>query len=398
MTRAGITGAALAVVTLLASCGGGDPQPDPTPPPPTLSDCDTSGVDDSGAAAAESGAGGLMEAEPADSPEGVNGWTIRYCSTGREGDIIEVTGLLATPAGDPPEGGWPLVAWAHGTAGLGDQCAPSGDGIERIIYIEPWIAAGYAVVASDYEGLGTDGTPAYLVGESEARSILDSVRAARNLPAANVGSPTMTVGYSQGGHAALWTGELAPTYAPEIDLVAVVSLSGPTDLVGLVEVRADERNAYDAAAELIASWSDYYGTDPSDVVTPEGAAVLDIVRGECAGRTEDAVGPLEDFLQTPLEESPDWLALLEANSTGQTRIEAPVFIAQAQRDNLVPAEVTREALPELCATNEQLRYQEYATTHGGLRLAVAPDMLQFLADGLAGQPSSVGLDCSTALE
>ncbi|MEJ7703119.1 MAG: hypothetical protein WKF47_05470 [Geodermatophilaceae bacterium] len=76
---------------------------------------------------------------------------------------------MRTRDGDAPEGGWPLVAFAHGTAGLGDQCAPSTNGIEKVLYLDPFIEAGYAVVALDFAGLGTDGIPGFLIGESEGQ-------------------------------------------------------------------------------------------------------------------------------------------------------------------------------------------------------------------------------------
>jgi pimeloyl-ACP methyl ester carboxylesterase len=395
MTRVAITTAAIAAVTLLASCGGGG-GPEPEPPPQTFSKCDTSATENGDVAAAESGAGGLTGSESAPAPEGVLGWTMRYCSTGRDDSIVEVTGLLATPDGDAPEGGWPLIAFAHGTAGLGDQCAPSTSGIEKMLYLETFIGAGYAIVASDFAGLGTDGIPGFLIGESEGRSVLDSARAARGISGANIGPQTMIVGYSQGGHAALFAGELAPTYAPEIDVVAVAALAPPTDLTELTDVRFNEPNSFDTAAPLIASWVDYYGQDPSSLVTAQGAEVLDIVVNECTGRLPQAQGPVDDFLQASLLDIPEWAALLEENSTGQSAIAAPVFIAQGGRDKLVPLEVTRSAIPDLCAINDNLRYQEYdGVSHGNLRLAAADDMLQFLADGLAGQPSEVGADCAS---
>lgn len=395
MTRMAFTAAALAVVTLLASCSGDQSEPEPEPPPQTFSDCDTSATENGDVAAAESGAGGLTGSESTQAPDGVLGWTMRYCSTGSADSIVEVTGLLATPDGDAPEGGWPLVAFAHGTAGLGDQCAPSTNGIEKVLYLDPFIEAGYAVVASDFAGLGTDGIPGFLIGESEGRSVLDSVRAARGVSRANIGPQTMIVGYSQGGHAALFAGELAPTYAPEIDVVAVAALAPPTDLTELTNVRFSEPNSFDTAAPLIASWVDYYGQDPSLVVTPQGAEVLDIIVNECTGRLPEAQGPVDDFLQASLLDLPEWAALLAENSTGQNAIEAPVFVAQGGRDKLVPVEVTRSAIPVLCAVNDNLRYQEYASaSHGGLRLAAADDLAQFLADSLAGQPSEVGQDCA----
>lgn len=391
-------GLSLVVVITLSGCGGDDGGREPAPTTTaTVSECDTSAAPNgAGDASADSGAGGLMKADSIPAPDGLTAFSIEYCSTGRDGSIIPVTGMLAIPDGDVPDGGWPVIAWAHGTAGLGDQCAPSASGIEKIIYLEPWIEAGYAVAASDYQGLGSDGTPAYLIGESEARGVLDSVRAARNF-SPDIGDKTVTVGYSQGGHSALWTGQLAASYSPDVEILGAASLSGPTDLVTLAELRFTDDGAFDVASEIIASWSDYYGEDTTSLVTPQGAEVLDLVRDECAGgKLPQADGPLDDFLTGPLLDNQMWVDLLEQNSTGAEPSSGQVFMAQAQRDNLVPAESTRAGLPTMCAANENLRYKEYPTTHGGLRLAAGQDMLDFVADRFNGETSDVGEDCGNA--
>ena len=87
------------------------------------------------------------------------------------------------------------------------------------------LAHGYVVVATDYEGLGVPGVHPYLVGVSEAHAVLDSVRAARELPATQATSRFAVWGHSQGGHAALWTGQLQPSYAPDVTLAGVAALA-----------------------------------------------------------------------------------------------------------------------------------------------------------------------------
>jgi hypothetical protein len=100
------------------------------------------------------------------------------------------SGTLSVPKGRPPKGGWPVISWAHGTTGIADQCAPSRDSAANpahglIAYAYPllqrWLKAGYAVVRTDYEGLGTPGAHPYLIGRSEGYGMLDAVRAARKL-------------------------------------------------------------------------------------------------------------------------------------------------------------------------------------------------------------------------
>jgi hypothetical protein len=124
-----------------------------------------------------------------------------------------------------------VVAWAHPTSGLADHCAPSRHGMRGLACMHGWLDAllrrGYVVVATDYEGLGTPGLHPYLVGASEGHAVLDGVRAAARLRGAGVGGRTVAWGFSQGGHAALWTGEVARAYAPDVRLSGVVMPASP---------------------------------------------------------------------------------------------------------------------------------------------------------------------------
>ena len=162
-------------------------------------------------------------AEQVAAPPGAIAWRILYHSRTIHDEDIAVSGLVVAPDATPPEGGFPVIAYAHGTTGLADPCAPSkaarplADDGEATgdLPLPPMWEDGYVMVATDYEGLGTPGRHPYIVGGSEGRGVLDSIRAARALPEAHAGDQAVVVGISQGGHAALFTGELADTYAPD---------------------------------------------------------------------------------------------------------------------------------------------------------------------------------------
>lgn len=156
-----------------------------------------------------------------------------YRSNGVNGKPVAVSGLVHLPKGRAPKGGWPIVSWAHATSGLGDQCAPSRNPGEGVIhayhtYIEGllnrWLDAGFAVVRTDYEGLGTRGVHPYLIGASEARSVLDMVRAARQAHR-SLGRRVAIGGHSQGGHAAVFAAALAPRYTPELSIRGTVAFA-----------------------------------------------------------------------------------------------------------------------------------------------------------------------------
>ncbi len=135
-----------------------------------------------------------------------------------------VSGLLFIPKGEPPAGGWPLMAWAHETAGMADICAPSWVGYSTRIeaFLDTWLARGMAVVATDYQGLGTPGPHPYMAVRPGAYSVLDSIRAVQHsFPA--IGKKVLLAGYSQGAGAVFEAAALQPSYAPELDIRGTIA-------------------------------------------------------------------------------------------------------------------------------------------------------------------------------
>lgn len=162
--------------------------------------------------------------------KGADDRLVLYRSTTAAGQPVAVSGIVSVPRGTPPQGGWPVVSWAHGTTGIADKCAPSvspeKSPVSRYpqVLLRPWIKAGYAVVRTDYQGLGTPGVHQYLVGRSEGRAVLDIVRAARQLDPV-VSRRVVLAGHSQGGHAALWAAKQAPSWTPGLKVRGTVAVA-----------------------------------------------------------------------------------------------------------------------------------------------------------------------------
>ena len=155
---------------------------------------------------------------------------VLYRSLSVDGKSVAVSGDVALPRGKAPKGGWPVITWAHGTTGIADSCAPTRrDAAAQPGLLEQWLKAGYAVLRTDYQGLGTPGVHPYLVGTAEGRSVLDIVRAARALDK-RVGAKLVIAGHSQGGHAALWAASLAPRYTPELKVRGTVAFAPASHL------------------------------------------------------------------------------------------------------------------------------------------------------------------------
>src|SRR3954452_12337267 len=154
--------------------------------------------------------GDVIKTEPV-TVDGLHGTMQRvmYHSQSLAGDDIPVTGLIAVPSTPPPNGGYPVVSWAHGTTGIADTCAPSLAPDDYVQIANGLLDAGYAVVGTDYEGLGTPGRHPYIAGPSEGRGTIDIVRAARNIPEVHASDRYLVWGHSQGGHAAMFSLNLA---------------------------------------------------------------------------------------------------------------------------------------------------------------------------------------------
>ena len=292
-------------------------------------------------------------------PANAKAFRIVYRSTGLNDEPIAVSATVIYPDGPAPKRGRDVIAWAHYTTGVAERCAPtllpnlSG----TIAGLEQMISRGYVVVATDYAGLGLPGVHAYLVGISEARSILDSVRAARELSGAHATNRFAVWGHSQGGHAALFTGELAPTYAPELKLVGIAVAAPATDLVELFKAQKGSIAGNSLTAMALLSWSRTYNIPLETVLESEAAASFEKVSRSCIQSLSQMLNllklakPLKKaFLKADPTTLPAWRQLMEQNSPGHGAQKAPVFIAQGTGDTTVNPAVTLRFAKQLCAS------------------------------------------------
>src|ERR1700722_5715876 len=297
--------------------------------------------------------GTLIRQESIDgAPLGAKTYRVLYRSTGLDNKPILVSGVVIVPPGDPPPGGRPIVAWAHPTSGIVPRCAPSLAIFlfQQIQGLRSFIRDGYVVAATDYPGLGTAGPHPYLVGTSEARAVIDSVRVAGRLPGAGGGKRFVVWGHSQGGHAALFTGLIAKIYAPEVELLGVAAAAPATDLVTLMNDDIDSVGGKNITAMTLWSWQRVYGANMDKVVDRRAMPAIDRLARECIEgpfdiamrqRTEQ---PLEKYFLTtrhPSDVEP-WHTLLAKNSPGTLPPGLPVFLAQGADDVIVRPKVTQD--------------------------------------------------------
>src|SRR5262245_17331270 len=305
---------------------------------------------------------------------GSRAWRVLYRSESIAGEPIAVSGLIVAPEGDPPPGGRPVVSWAHGTVGVSDDCAPSRgfrlpsstspDSYTHDFYaIAPDIvAAGWVGVATDYEGLGTPGVHTYLVGESEGRGALDIVRAAAQLAEIGASRSAVVWGRSQGGQAALFAGEIAPQWAPDLDLLGVVA-AAPVSNLFLRPAQA-AISAYGYLWELTVGFEAAYGELALDrIYTPAAlAAVREAVDAGLCHREFQARAaefPNAGFVDPVLPDEP-WQELARINSPGSVRSAMPVLLLQGNADTQVLKVWSDILVAGLCGRVTGVEYRVFA--------------------------------------
>jgi pimeloyl-ACP methyl ester carboxylesterase len=332
--------------------------------------------------------GDLIRVQTLGQQDGVTTVRVMYRSVDGQGRDRAVTGLISYPD-DPsaaPQGGWPVVSWAHGTTGLATQCAPS-----RLEGEAPAFGVEGVRVATDYIGLGPIGERhPYLSGASEAHSVIDGVRAARRLADAHAGEAWVAIGHSQGGHAALFANELGRDHAPELDLRGTVAIApgaaldrtfGPDDRIvpRLVGIMA-----------LYGLAEDNPGIDPADYVGPEVAARADVIDDGCLQDIVDAfLGIPEDTFYTrdPLDD-PAAREVLEANDPGHVAVESPLLLVYGTADATVVPERVAFLFDRLCEVGQVTETIESpGADHGTVVTQDGAAVTSWLEDRLAGEPA-----------
>ena len=317
---------------------------------------------------------------------------VLYSSRTPQGAKDAISGSISVPKGKPPKGGWPMITWAHGTTGVADACAPSRDtqgdpaGTGES-YINPelnaWLRAGYAVLRTDYEGLGTPGKHPYLVGTSEGRSVLDIVQAARQLDP-NVSKRYLIAGHSQGGQSALFAAGLASSWQPKLKLRGTVAfapashildqesllpaLTSPSSLTALATLIVDGASTQSSAFTV------------NQVLSDPVLQFYPLLQSQCLGRLgqSDELGGIPP---SQLERSGADLSAVRpilAAMNPAVKTAAPILIPQGEADSTVFPFLTAQLKGELLGLGDNVTYKTYpGVDHVGVVTAGEADALAF---------------------
>jgi alpha-beta hydrolase superfamily lysophospholipase len=298
-----------------------------------------------------------------------------------------------TPPADPS----PLVAWAHGTTGVAEGCAPTllddplGAGAAPAV--DQVVARGWTMVATDYVGLGTEGPHPYLVGQGEGRSVLDSIRAVRQLDDLTLDDDTVVWGHSQGGNAALWTGMLADSYAADASVVGVAALAPASDLPGLVANLDVVPGGAIFASYVLRAYADTYpDVELADYVRPAARIQVEEMASRCLAEPEVFVSVISSLVL----DGPIWSGDPLDGAFGERLAEnvpvgpipAPLLVAQGGDDPLVLPAAQDDFVRRLCGTGGPLDYRTYpGRDHVGVVADdsdLIPDLMAWTCDRFAG--------------
>lgn len=341
--------------------------------------------------------GTLVRSEKLDvTVPGATAYRILYVSERADGTRAVSGGMVFVPTAPAPAGGRPVVAWAHGTLGQGDACAPSRSANplqDTANWLDQMMSFGWIVVSTDYVGLGTPGPNMYLVAADEARDVVNSVRAARSFPGADAGTRFAVWGHSQGGHSSLWTGHLAQSLAPELTLVGVAAAAPAAELEPITSAQWSTVVGWVIGPEILVSWPMAYpGLPVEGVVSQEGRDNYQRLAEQCVLPTAIEGYARETFRQTFFTEDPSqdprWRTATQDQTVPVMPASMPVFVSQGTADTVVLPGPNALLQKEWCRAGSTLTMLWMGgVNHNDAAVNSGPSAVAWIADRFAGRPA-----------
>ena len=348
----------------------------------------------------------LRSEELTDAPPSMKAWRVLYMSKDNDGKPIAISALYLEPT-KPPEVGtrFPLIAMAHGTTGFARSCGmsqgpftPDSTGYEYNDFLmTPMINAGYAVVATDYEGMGAPGKTPYLM-RKQAYDVLDSIRAAIAFRSGVVDAQQVgIVGHSEGGYVALTTADQAKTYAPELAIRGSIAIA-PGVVPGIrassnvlttqtADIAGSPRAGYitTLSQAWLANYPDYL--QPSDFYTAKGMEVVPKAAKVCQGAMLDVLTEtFGTYFQAELPTTFTKVAAMNAPLTVKSPI--PMMVVQGSKDTGVVPQVSKAVVMEGCARGNTMAFEEFPDdVHRSVQYSARVTMFDWLNDRFAGRPA-----------
>jgi hypothetical protein len=317
-------------------------------------------------------------------------YLVLYRSTTAKGTPTAVSGTVAVPKGVDPATA-PIVAVAPFTLGLGDRCAASKQPlVGGLSAPATFLQRGYAVATTDYEGLGTPGLHTYVVGRSEGHAVLDVARAAQRLGAGlSAGAPVGLWGYSQGGGGAAWAGQLAASYAPELQVKGTAAGGVPADMIAVGKALDGGLGFGFLAAAAAGFDAAYPELDLDGYLNANGRKAFAENADRCVAEVIAAFAfhRISQYTTSNPMDRPDWQARLTENSLGATAPAAPIYLYHGVFDEILPYAQGAALWKTYCRKGGKVTFQMLLDDHVTGLLGGQAAAAQFLADRLSGRPA-----------
>jgi hypothetical protein len=325
-------------------------------------------------------------------PKGARGYRILYTSRDADGHAVAASAAVLVPAGEPPAGGWPVIAWAHGTSGVARSCAPSA--MKDVYYgdegLMPMVAAGFAVVAPDYHGLGTEGPHQYLNPAAQAHDVIDAIPAARAaLP--ELGSRWVADGHSEGGRAAWAVGE-EETTLKDPNYLGAVSVAGAINLDSFLGNASGTKGAgFYVPFIAFGVKARFPAFDPAGMLNAKGLAHYgDVTTKGCWFYSYASYGgaDIAELVKPKWQENASVARFIAEDTIGKKPVAGPVFAIAGEGDHSVPLASVRATVAKACRMGMNIMFKSYpGLDHDPTMTGSTPDQLQWIRDRFAGKPA-----------
>lgn len=374
------------------------------------------------------------------SMQGVDAWKIAYVSSDLHDNKTLVTAIIAAPQTPAPAEGRPIVAWAHGTTGTAQSCGPSqvlnpAQPLNQYLMVsgnswtdfglpamEAFIKAGYVIVATDYQGLGGGGRHQYAVANTQARDVINSIRAVSSFKDAHAGNRAVVYGWSQGGGATIAVAGLSDYIQKKgsardgIDILGFVAMAPYDMAVTIPEGELTDASATQYLQGLsgefsanIFNFSHYvqnlWGMDAAfpqlhlnDILTDRGAAIGDeILSRKCMHVVSDTldyqyVDNYKLALRSPIKNAKAWVEAYKESSVKPVKPMAPVIIYFGTHDTTVPPVMGKLYREQMCKLGGNVTRIQLpgAQDHFTTPAVAEPYYIKWVADRFAGVPADQG--------
>lgn len=299
-----------------------------------------------------------QEFDEYDLADGVLATRILYHSRSASGQDVPASGVVLYPDGKPPAQGWPVIAWAHAFNGVARQCAPSlSRNVQHGPFLSMYVKLGYAVVATDYAGLGAEGRNAFADAQSNAADVIYSVAAARTA-VHGLDSRWVAVGIGQGGAAAIAVDELEretrdPNY---LGSVAISGLEDPQEhYQSPTAPGSTPPAAYDLPLFLgFGVKSDYPEFQLKDLLTEQGVALYPRVEQSCADPVIESKRSPAAMLKANWQDNKFVKLYFRRSTLGERAAPRPVIVISSELD---PIHTTAQVIARMCKQGDRVEFE-----------------------------------------